>query len=98
MVKLPSQHQHQHQHQVQQPSDLADQFPNVATFGEGQKQDVHENNYFKDMPLDEVHMRYVKFSVFMEETNKALDLPNTATIEQFAHRIRDIVYAQQRES
>jgi len=93
VVKLPKRH-----HNLAQgtPADLVEQFPNVGTFGPGQPQEVHENNYFKDMPLDEVHMRYVKFSIFMEETNKALDLPNTATVDQFATRIRDIVYAQQR--
>jgi len=78
---------------------LVEKFPNEAKLGNGQIALVHENNYFKDMPLEEVRSRYVKFSVFMTEVNKVLDLENhTATLDGLALRIRDLAYAQQRES
>jgi len=46
------------------------------------------------MPLEVVRKKYVQFSVLMEITNDLLGLPRTATVEQFANRIRDLVYAQ----
>jgi len=49
------------------------------------------------MPMEEVHRRYVRFSVFMESVNEALSLDNHATIEVLAHRIRDLVYANQQD-
>ena len=88
-------------HQLDQqpePKQIAEQFPNVGQFTEGKKADVHENNFFKDMDIEEVHRRYVRFSVFMESVNEALSLDNHSTIETFAFRVRDLVYANQRES
>jgi len=77
---------------------ITEQFPNEATITAGEKVEVHENNYFKNHELDIVRKKYVKFSVLMEIVNDDLELPQTATVEQFAHRIRDLVFAQQRES
>jgi len=95
-VKLPKRHQ---QGPQTSGNALAEQFPNEGIIQDGSVSEVHENNYFKDMPLEEVRNRYVKFSVFMTEVNQALDLENhTATIDQMAHRIRDLVYANQRKS
>jgi len=91
-------------HKVQQLKNkegatLEEQFPNDAKLSKGKKAEVHENNHFKNHPLEDVKKKYVRFSIFMEILNDALELdPKTATIEQFAHRIRDLVYAQQRES
>jgi len=78
---------------------IKDKFPNEAEISAGQKQQVHENNYFKDHELELVRKKYVRFSVLMEYLHDVLELDlKTTTIEQFGLRVRDLVYAQQRES
>jgi len=57
------------------------------------KADVHENNYFKGFPPDDLKKRYLQFSVFMEQVNNTLDLTREATIDQFSRRVHDIVMA-----
>lgn len=76
---------------------VVDQFPNEATVTDGHKVAVHENNHFKNHDLEIIRKKYVRFSILMELLNDDLELPKTATVEQFALRIRDLVYAQQRE-
>lgn len=76
---------------------IAEKFPNEARVTSGEKVEVHENNHFKNHELWDVRKKYVRFSILMEYLNEVLELPQTATVDQFAHRIRDIVYAQQRE-
>lgn len=75
-----------------------EKFPNEAAVSAGQTQEVHENNHFRNHELEVIRKKYVRFSILMELLNDDLELPITATVEQFAHRIRDLVYAQQRES
>lgn len=77
---------------------IVEKFPNDASVTAGQKVDVHENNHFQNHELEVIRKKYVRFSILMELLNDDLELPKTATVEQFAHRIRDLVYAQQRES
>jgi len=77
---------------------IVEKYPNEATVTSGEKVQVHENNYFKDHTLEDVRHRYVRFSVLMEYLNEILELnAHTANVEQFAHSVRDLVYAQQRE-
>lgn len=76
---------------------ITEKFPNEASVTAGEKVDVHENNHFKNHELEIIRKKYVRFSILMELLNDDLELPKTATVEQFAHRIRDLVYAQQRE-
>ena len=60
--------------------------------------EVHENNYFKNHELEVVRKKYVRFSIMMEYLNDILEVDSkTVNVETFAHRIRDLVYAQQRE-
>jgi len=77
--------------------DIVEQFPNEARVTPGEKVEVHENNHWKNHELEVVRKKYVRFSILMELLNDDLELPKTATVEQFALRIRDLVYAQQRE-
>lgn len=77
---------------------IVDKFPNEARVTQGTPVEVHENNHFKDHDLEIVRKKYVRFSILMELVNDDLELQKTATVEQFAHRIRDLVQAQQRES
>jgi len=74
-----------------------EKFPNEAKLGKGEAVQVHENNHWKNHDLEVVRKKYVRFSILMELLNDDLELPKTATVEQFALRIRDLVYAQQRE-
>ena len=77
---------------------IAEKFPNEATVTSGEKQEVHENNHFKNHELADVRKKYVRFSVLMEYLNDILEVDSkTVNVETFAHRIRDLVYAQQRE-
>jgi len=77
---------------------IVEKYPNEARVTEGQKVEVHENNHWKNHDLEVIRKKYVRFSILMELLNDDLELTKTATVEQFAHRIRDLVYAQQRES
>jgi len=77
---------------------LVDKFPNEAEVTSGEQVQVHENNWFANHELEVVRKKYVRFSILMELLNDDLELPKTATVTQFATRIRDLVYAQQRES
>lgn len=73
---------------------LEEQYPNEGTITEIRAEDVHENNYFKGRDIEEMRKKYVKFSILMEAVNETIELPNSATVEQFANRIRDLIYAQ----
>lgn len=81
---------------AKRPNPEEQQFPNEAKL-KGQVSEVHENNHFRDFPVEECRKRHINFSVLMHYVNAELDLPREATVEQFAHRIRDLIYAANRQ-
>lgn len=76
---------------------IEEKYPNVATFGNGQKKKLNDDNFFKDHDLEVIRQKYIKFTVFMEAINDVLELGRETSVEQFAMRVRDIVYAAQQE-
>jgi len=78
------------------PSNHEEAYPNEGKTIETINTEVHENNYFKDMSVEDIRRRYMKFSVMMEGVNEALDLNRSANVDQFALRVRDLVLATQK--
>lgn len=70
-----------------------EQFPNPGIVTEQHEVKVHENNYFKNHQAEDIRKRYMQFSVFMEQLNNTLGLDRSATVEQFASRVHDLVMA-----
>lgn len=68
-------------------------FPNPGEIRDQKVVDVQENNYFKNFDPMDIRKRYMQFSVFMESLNNTLGLDRTASVEQFAARIHDLVMA-----
>jgi len=79
-----------------QPSNPDEAYPNEGKQINQEIPEVHENNYFKDMPAEDIRRRYMKFSVMMEGVNESLDLTRSANVDQFALRVRDLVLATQK--
>jgi len=79
-----------------QHSNPDEAFPNEGKQINTNVPEVHENNYFKDMPAEDIRRRYMKFSVMMEGVNESLDLTRSANVDQFALRVRDLVLATQK--
>jgi len=71
---------------------MEEKYPNQAQVN-SEPVEVHENNHFKDHDKDDLRKRYTRFSILMEYLNENLELDRHASVEQFAHRIRDLVYA-----
>lgn len=88
-VKLPKREQTRH-------SNPGDAYPNEGIEEAKVVDQVHENNYFKDFPAEDIRRRYMKFSVMMEGVNESLDLSRQASVDQFALRVRDLVLATQK--
>lgn len=72
---------------------LQDQYPNPGQQENVLQATMQENNHFKTFEPEEIRVRYMRFSVFMEALNNNLDLDRSATVEQFARRISDLVQA-----
>lgn len=68
-------------------------FPNPGEVIHQHVVDVHENNYFKNHDPADIRKRYMQFSVFMEQLNSTLGLDRSASVEQFATRVHDLVMA-----
>lgn len=67
-------------------------FPNEATV-EQFKRAMNQDNYFEGMEKEEIAKRYVQYCVISEIMNQVLGLPITATLDEFAHRIQDLIIA-----
>lgn len=82
------------QKQQKQPKELKDQFPNEAKL-DAEKEEVQENNYFKEFDKQLLQKKYLQFTVYMEAVNDVLELSRESTVEQFAKRVHDLVMATQ---
>lgn len=67
-------------------------FPNEAKVT-GEKREMNQDNYFEGMEKEEIAKRYVQYCVISELMNGVLGLPLTATLDDFAHRIQDLLIA-----
>jgi len=83
---------------VKEIIDIENKYPNEATFGEGEKREVNQDNYFEHEEIWKLRKRFMKFNVIMEILHETLDLDKqTTTMEQLIFRIQDIVIATRRE-
>lgn len=78
---------------VKEIIDIEEKYPNEAKFTGGEQMKVNQDNHFINHDLDEIRKKYIKFTVYMEALNEVLELHRTASVEEFAVRIRDIVIA-----
>jgi len=76
---------------------LSDQFPNTGVLEETTKNEMNPDNYFQNMEVEIIRKKYLQFTVYMEALQDVLGLDRYATIDQFAHRVRDIVLATNKE-
>lgn len=67
-------------------------FPNEATVS-GEKRQMNQDNHFEGMEKEMIAKKYVQYCVISELMNQVLDLPLTATLDEFAHRIQDLLIA-----
>jgi len=63
----------------------------------GKKRDFNQDNYFASMDIEETRKKYLQFSVFMEALNNVLGLNRHSSMDEFAHRIRDLIIASHRD-
>lgn len=74
-----------------------EKYPNPATFKKGVKRDFNQDNYFADLDIEIARKKYLQFSVLMELLNEVMGLGRHSSLEEFAHRIKDLVIASHRE-
>lgn len=73
-----------------------DQYPNEALIEDAPvARELPQDNYFEKHEKAIIAKKYLQFTVYMEALNEVLELENTANIESFAFRIRDLVLASQ---
>lgn len=77
---------------LQDQKEIEKHFPNEAKL-EGEKRDLNQDNHFEGMEKEQIAKRYVQYCVISELMNQVLDLPLTATLDEFAHRIQDLMIA-----
>jgi len=76
---------------------LSDQFPNPGVLEDTTKNEMNPDNYFQKMEVEIIRKKYLQFTVYMEALQDVLELDRYASIDQFAHRVRDIVLATNKE-
>lgn len=59
----------------------------------GQVRKMNQDNHFEGLEKEMIAKKYVQYCVISELMNQVLDLPLTATLDEFAHRIQDLLIA-----
>lgn len=77
---------------LQDQKELEEAFPNEAKV-ESVRREMNQDNYFQEMEKEEIAKRYVQYCVISELMNGVLGLSITATLDEFAHRIQDLLIA-----
>lgn len=77
---------------LQDQQQVEKMFPNEGTVT-GEVRQMNQDNYFQEMEKEEIAKRYVQYCVISELMNGVLGLPITATLDDFAHRIQDLLIA-----
>lgn len=72
---------------------LNDQYPNEGTVNHGTPREMNEDNFFMNHSKESIAKKYMQFTVHMEALNETLELDNNVTLEIFALRVRDLIYA-----
>jgi len=77
---------------------LLEKFPNEAVLkDELQANETNPDNYFQNMEIELIRKKYIQFTVYLEALYEVLELSRLSTVDQFAHRIRDIVIASKKD-
>jgi len=76
---------------------LSDQYPNEATISDVRENPMNPDNHFQHTDVEVIRKKYLQFTVYMEALQDVLELDRFATIDQFAHRVRDIVLATNKQ-